>query len=68
MDRGSTTLELSKSLVLPRTQEDITIITVEAILTMEEVHITIVALRMEMGMEGAALRAVPTQQHLPQRI
>ena len=63
MDRGSTTLELNRSLVLRRTQEDIPIITMEATLTMEEAHITIVALRMEMGMEGTTTRAVPTQQH-----
>ena len=68
MERGSTTLELSRSLVLPQTREDIPIITMEAILTMEEIHITIVALRMEMGMEETTVRAVPTRQHLPRRI
>ena len=68
MDRGSTTMELSRSLVLPRSQEDIPIITMEAILTMEDVHIATMALRMEMGMEEAAVRAVPTQQHQPRRI
>ena len=45
MYKGSTTLELSRSHVLPRTQEDIPIITMEAILTMEQVHITRVALK-----------------------
>ena len=60
MDKGSTTLELSRSLVLPRTREDIPIITMEAILTMEGVHTTIVALRMGMGMEETTVRAVPT--------
>ena len=62
MDKESTIQELSRSLVLPRTRED-TPITMEAILTMEEAHITIVALRIEMGMEEAATRTVPTQQH-----
>ena len=46
MGRGSTTLELSRGLVLSRTREDIPIITMEAILTMEEVCIVTVALRM----------------------
>ena len=32
-------------------------------ITMEGVHITTVALRMEMGMEGTTTRAVPTQKH-----
>ena len=68
MDRGSTILELSKSLVLPRTREDIPIITMEATLTMEEVHITTVALRMEMGMEETTTRTVPTQPHPLRRI
>ena len=68
MDKGSTTLELNRSLVLPRTREDIPIITMEATLTMEGVHITTVALIMEMGMEEAAVRAVPIQQHPSRRI
>ena len=67
MDKGSTILEPSRSLVLPRTREDI-LITMEAIPTMEEFHTTIVALRMGMGMEEAAARTVPTQQHPPRRI
>ena len=58
MDRGSTTLELNRSLVLPRTREDILTITMEATLTMEEVRITTVAPRMEMGMEKAAIGTV----------
>ena len=62
MDKGSITLELSRCLVLPRTREDIPIITMEAIPTMEEVHITTVALIMEMGMEEAAARPIPIQQ------
>ena len=37
--------------------------TMEATPTMEEVHITTVAPGMEMGMEEAASRTVPTQQH-----
>ena len=45
MDRGSIILELSRSLALPRTREDIPIITMEATLTMEEAHITIVSVR-----------------------
>ena len=68
MDKGTIILELSRSLVLPRTREDILIITMEATLTMEEVHITIVAPRMEMGMEEAAARTVPTPLHPPRRI
>ena len=68
MDRGSTILELSRSLVLPRTQEDIPIITMEATLKMEEVRITIVALRMVMGMEETMVRIVTTPLHPPRRI
>ena len=68
MDRGSTTLELSKNLILPRTREDTPIITMEAILTMEEVHTTRVALRMVMGMEETTVRTVPTPLHPPTRI
>ena len=59
----SITLELSRSLVLPQTRDDIPIITMDATLTMEEVHITTVALRMEMGMEETTIKTVPTQQH-----
>ena len=50
MDKGSTIQELSRSLVLPQIREDIPI-TTEATLIMEEVCITIVAPRMEIGME-----------------
>jgi hypothetical protein len=67
MDKGSTIQELSRSLVLPRTREDIHI-TMEAILTMEEVRITTVAPRMETGMEQAAIRTALTQPHPPRRI
>ena len=67
MDRGSTTLELSRSPAIPLTQEDTLVpmedITIEAILTMEEIHTTIVALRMVMGMEVTIVRAVPTPRH-----
>ena len=63
MYKGSIILELSRSLALPRTREDTLTTTMEATLTMEGVHITTVALRMEMGMEEAASRTVPTQQH-----
>ena len=67
MDRGSTILELSRSLALPLTQED-TPITMEAILIVEEAHITTMAPRMEMGMEQAATTTVPTHQHPLRRI
>ena len=67
MDKGSTIQELSRSLVSPRTREDLPI-AMEATLTMEEVRITIVALRMEMGMEQAAIRTALTQPHPPRRI
>ena len=54
--------------LLPRTREDIPIITMEATLTMEGAHIPIVVLRMEMGMEEAVTKTVPTQQHPLRRI
>ena len=68
MDRGSTILEPNRSLVLPRTREDIFIITMEATLTMEEARITIVALRMVMGMEETTDITVSTPLHPPRRI
>ena len=68
MDKGSTTLELSRSLVLPRTREDIPIITMEATLTIEEVHTTTMAIRMEMGMGETTVRTVSTPLHPPRRI
>ena len=68
MDKGSTIQELSRDLILPRTREDTSTITMEAIIPMEEVRITIVAPRMGMGMEEAMARTVPTQQCLPRRI
>ena len=68
MDRGSIILELSRNLAIPRTREDTLIITMEDIRTMEEVHTTIVALRMAMGMEEATVRTVPTPRHPPRRI
>ena len=67
MDKGSTIQELSRDLVLPRTREDIRI-TMEATPTMEEVRITTMAPRMEMGMEQAVVRTALTQPHLPRRI
>ena len=67
MDKGSTIQELSRSLVLPRTRED-TLITMEAIPTMEEIHTTTVALRMAMGVEETTIRTVPTPLHLLRRI
>ena len=66
MDKGSTIQELSRSLVSPRTREDLPI-TMEAIPTMEEVRITTVAPRMEMGMEQLAIRTALTQPHPPRR-
>ena len=68
MDRGSTTLELSRSLVLPQTREDIPVITMEATSIMEEVHTTIVALKMVMGMEETPVGTVSTPLHPPRRI
>ena len=62
INKGSTILELSRSLVLPRTREDIAILTTEDIPTMEEVHIITVALRIGMGMEETTARIVPTHQ------
>ena len=64
MDKESTILELSRSLVLPQTREDIPI-TMEATLTMEEVRITIVALEMGMGMESTIIRIALTHLHPP---
>ena len=66
MDKGSTIQELSRSLALLRTREDLPI-TMEAIPTMEEVRITIVAPRMEMGMEQVAIRTALTQPDPPRR-
>ena len=68
MDKGSIIQELNRDLVLPRAREDTFTITMEAIIPMEEVRIIIVAPRMGMGMEEAAARTVPTQQHPPRRI
>ena len=53
MDKGSTIQELSRDLVLPRTQEDTFTVTMEAIILMEEICITIVAPRMGMVMQEA---------------
>ena len=62
MDKGSTILELSRSLILPRTKEDIFSI------PMEEVARTItMAPGMEMGMEEAMARIAPTHQPQPRR-
>ena len=66
MDKESTILELSRSLALPLTRE-VTHITMEAILIMEEAHITTVPLRMGMGMEQATARTAPIQQPPPRR-
>ena len=68
MANGGTILELSRNPDLPQTREDTFTITMEAIIPMEEVHITIVAPRMGMGMEEATDRTVPTQQRPPRRI
>ena len=55
--------ELSRSLVLPRTREDIFSIPME-----EVVRTTIVAPRMAMGKEEATDRIMPTHQHQPREI
>ena len=68
MDKGSTILELRRSLILPRSREDRFSITMEVTITMEEVHTTIVAAGMGMVMEEATAKTVPTQQHPPRRI
>ena len=60
MDKGRTILELSRSHVLPRNQEDIFSIPME-----EEVRIIIMAPRMVMGMGEATARTVPTHQPQP---
>ena len=67
MDKGSTIQEISRSLVLPQTREDIPI-TMEATLTMEEVRITTVDPRMEMGMDQAEIKTALTQPHPPRKI
>ena len=68
MDKGSTIQELSRGPVLPRTREDTFTITLEALIPMEGVRITIVAPRMGMGIEEATARTVLTQQRPPRRI
>ena len=67
MDKESTILELSRSLVSPRIREDLSII-MEATTTMEKVLIITMAPRMETGMEHAAIRTALTQPHPPRRI
>ena len=57
MDKGSTILELSRSHVLPRSQEDNFSIPVE-----EVVRIITMVPRMVMGMEEATARTAPTHQ------
>ena len=68
MDRGSITLDPSRSPVIPPTQEDITIPPLEAILTIDEIHETIVALGMAMGMEETTIRTIPLHPHPPREI
>ena len=68
MDKGSTIQELSRDPILPRTREDTFTITMEAIIPMDGIRITIVAPRMGMGMEEAMARTIPTQQRPPRRI
>ena len=63
LEKGSTTLELIRSHVLPQIQEDIFSIPME-----QEVRTTIVDPRMVMGMEEATDRTVPTQQCPPRKI
>ena len=67
MDKESIIQELNRDPVLPRTREDLSI-TMEATLTMEEVHTTIVALKMVMGMEETPVGTVSTPLHPPRRI
>ena len=67
MDKESSILELSTSLVSPRTREDLSI-TMEVTITLEEVCTTIVAPRTGMVMEEATARTVPTQQRPPRKI
>ena len=64
MDKGNTIQELNRDPVLPRTREDTFTITMEAIIPLEGVRITIVAPRMGMVMEEATAKTVPTQQRL----
>ena len=68
MDKGSIIPELSRSLAIPCTREDTFTITMEVIIPMGGFRITIVAPRMEMRMEEAMARTVPTQQCPPRRI
>ena len=67
MGKGSITLEQRRNLILLLTREDLPI-TMEDTLTMEEVPITIVVPGMEMGMEQAATRTVPSKPHPLKRI
>ena len=67
MDKESSILELSTSLVSPRTREDLSI-TMEVTITLEEVRTTIVAPRTGMVMEEATDRTVPIQQPPPRKI
>ena len=67
MDKGSTILELSRSLVLPRTWEDLFSIPMEATIIVEGVRTTIVAPGMGMVMEEATARTVPTHQPQPRK-
>ena len=60
MDKESTTLELSRSLVTLRTREDTITITMEDILILGVVDITTMAIGMAMGMEEATVRTIPT--------
>ena len=68
MDKESIVLELIRSLVLPRTQEDPFNITMEVTITMEEVRTIIVAPRTGMVMEETTDRTVPTRQRPPRKI
>ena len=62
--QGNIIQEHRRSLVLPRTREDIPI-TMEAIPTMEEVCITTMVPRMGLGTEQATIRTAPIQPHPP---
>ena len=63
MNKGSTILELSRSLVLPRIREDLFSIPMD-----EGVRTTIVAPRMVMGMEEAMARTAAPHQPQPREI
>ena len=68
MDTESIILELSRDPVLPQTWEDPFNITMEVTITVEGFRTTIEAPGMEMVMEEATAKTVPTLQRPPRRI